>query len=187
MQVRKAVLDDSESIATLLMLATGEVIYEFIGERKYEVARKFLVHFIKNEKNQYSYQNCCVIEEDGEVIGALLSYDGDKLQELREPVLAHIHQFLNPNLQVEDETEGGEYYIDSIGVMPNHQGKGLGARLIQSIIDEQVIKNGKTVGLLVDKSNPLAKKLYLKLGFEPVGEKTLMGICLEHLQLKKTE
>jgi ribosomal protein S18 acetylase RimI-like enzyme len=184
MQVRKAVIKDSEPMAFLLMLATGEVIYRFIGERNFEKARDFLERFVKSENNQYSYQNCYVIEDEGEVIGALLGYEGEKLHELRKPVLAYIHQFFDPNLTVEDETQRGEYYIDSIGVLPTHQGKGLGARLIQFVIDEQVYKYGQTLGLLVDKGNPSAKKLYLRLGFEPVGEKTLMGMSLEHLQLK---
>ena len=187
MQVRKAILEDSDFIGSLLMLATGEVIYRFIRERNFQKAREFLIHFVKQENNQYSFQNCRIIEKEGEVIGVLLGYDGNKLKELREPVLAHIHQFLDPNLTVEDETQDGEFYIDSIGVLPNHQGKGLGARLIQSVIEEQVFGNGKTLGLLVDKANPAAKKLYLKLGFQPVGEKMLMGISMEHLQLKKTE
>lgn len=185
MHVRKAILEDSEIIGSLLMLATGEVIYRFIGERSYEKARGFLTQFVKQENNQYSFQNCRVIDCEGEIIGVLLGYDGDRLKQLREPVLTYIYQFLDPNLQVENETEGGEFYIDSIGVFPNHQRKGFGAKLIHSVIDEEVIGNEKTLGLLVDKANPAAKELYLRLGFEPVGEKTLMGICMEHLQLKK--
>ena len=185
MQVRKAVIQDSESIASLLMLATGEVIYRFIGERNFDKALEFLEHFVKSENNQYSFQNCLVIENEGQVTGALLGYDGDKLHELRAPVLAYIHEFFDPNLTVEDETSGGEFYIDSIGISPTHQGKGLGARLIQVVIEEQMHKNGQPLGLLVDKTNPAAKRLYQKLGFEPVGERTLMGISMEHLQLKK--
>jgi ribosomal protein S18 acetylase RimI-like enzyme len=68
--------------------------------------------------------------------------------------------------------------------LPNQQGKGIGAKLIQYVINEQVQENGQTLGLLVDKANPGAKRLYLKLGFEVVGEKNLMGISMEHLQLK---
>ncbi len=186
MQVRKAVIKDSEPIAFLLMLATGEVIYRFIGERNFEKAQDFLVRFVKSENNQYSFQNCYVIEDEGEIVGALLGYDGEKLHELRKPVLGYIHQFFDANLKVEDETQGGEYYIDSVGVLPTHQGKGLGAKLIQFVIDEQVLKNGQTLGLLVDKANPAAKRLYQKLGFESVGEKMLMGMSLEHLQLKRS-
>lgn len=98
--------------------------------------------------------------------------------------MEYIHQHFDPNLIVEEETQAGEYYIDSIGVLPTQQGKGIGATLLNYVIREQVFENGRTLGLLVDKTNPRAKRLYQKLGFESVGEKNLMGISLEHLQLK---
>lgn len=184
MIIRKAVIEDSETITTLLMQATGEMIYKFVGERDDQKAKDFLIQFVKSQNNQYSFQNCYVIINEDEVLGVLLGYDGASLKELRKPVLAYIHQYLNPNLTVEDETQTGEYYIDSLGVLPNQQGKGIGARLIQHVINEQELENGQTIGLLVDKDNPRAKRLYLKLGFEVVGEKNLMGISMEHLQLK---
>lgn len=184
MIIRKALIEDSESIASILMLATGKVIFKFIGEQNFQKAEEFLLRFVRSENNQYSFQNCYVIEYKKGVIGALLGYDGENLNELRKPVLQYIHQYFDPDLTVEDETQAGEFYIDSFAVLPNYQGNGLGARLIQSVINEQVQEKGKIVGLLVDKANPEAKKLYLKLGFEVVGEKSLLGISMEHMQLK---
>lgn len=184
MILRKAQFEDSEAIAPLLMLATGDVVYRFIGEKNFLHALGFLLHFVQSENNQYSFQNCYVAQEGAEIVGALLIYDGANLQELRKPVIDHILQRFNSNLQVEDETQAGEYYIDSLGVSPDHQGKGIGSRLLQFVIKEMENAGGGTIGLLVDKANPEAKKLYLKLGFKPVGEKTLLGISLEHLQLK---
>lgn len=184
MLIRKALFEDANAIAPLLMLATGEVIYKFIGEKDYSKAKDFLLHFVKGENNQYSFQNCSVAVEKGEVVGAMLAYDGAKLEELRRPVLEYIHQHFDPDLAVEAETQAGEFYIDSLGVSPHHQDKGIGAQLIHFIANKQVLAIGKTLGLLVDQTNPGAKKLYLKLGFKPVGEKMLMGIELEHLQLR---
>lgn len=184
MIIRKAVIQDSEPITSLVMQATSEMIYKFVGERNDQKAKDFLLQFVKNENNQYSFQNCYVIANEVEVLGVLLGYDGAKLKELRKPVLSYIHQYINPNLTVEDETQAGEYYIDSFGVLPNQQGKGIGERLIQYVINEQLLEKVQTIGLLVDKDNPRAKRLYLKLGFDVVGDKNLMGITLEHLQLK---
>lgn len=183
MNIRKAIIEDSEAIAALLMLASGEVIYKFIGEEHYGKGKDFLLHFVKSENNQYSFQNCYVAAEEGEIIAAVLVYDGAKLEELRRPVLEYVHQHFDANLNVEDETQAGEFYIDSLGVVTNHQGKGLGSTLLSFLIDEIVDKNGKTLGLLVDKTNPEAKRLYLKLGFQVVEEKQLLGFSLEHLQL----
>lgn len=185
MIIRKAKIEDSESVTTLLMLATGEVIYKFIGGQDYSKAFNFLLHFVQNEDNQYSYQNCYVAVEKDEIVGAVLAYDGAKLEELRKPVLKYIHRHFDAQLAVEAETQAGEFYLDSLGILPTHQGKGIGSQLIQFIITEKSMKKGMTLGLLVDKTNPGAKKLYLKLGFMPVGEKTLMGISVEHLQISR--
>jgi ribosomal protein S18 acetylase RimI-like enzyme len=183
MIIRKALKDDSESISHLFMLASGEVICKFIGEQNPTKAQDFLYHFVNSEQNQYSYTNCYVAVEKDVIIGAILVYDGERLQELRKPVLDHIHANLYPELYIEDETHAGEYYIASIGVSPLQEGKGVGSKLLQLVIQEKVISEGQTLGLLVDKRNPSAKKLYLRLGFKPVGEKTVLGLSLVHLQM----
>ena len=185
MLIRKAQPEDSESIIGMLMLATGEVVRRLIGEKNQAKAGDFLHRFVKSENNQYSFQNCYVAVEEGKIVGVILGYDGARLTEFRKPVLDHIQEHFNFLPTVEDETQAGEFYIDSIGVSPPHQGKGIGSKLIQHIIEQKVYEASGTLGLLVDKANPAAKRLYVKLGFETVGEKTLLGISLEHLQLKK--
>lgn len=169
MRIRKAQTEDAPAIAALLMLATGEVIRRLLGEKNQPEAEALLLYFVQKPQNQYSYENCYVAEESGKIAGALLAYDGGRLEALRSPVLEHIRQNFNPEASAEDETEAGEFYIDSLGVSPNQQGKGIGSRLLQHLIQEKVFEEGQTLGLLVDKTNPAAKKLYLKLGFQPIG------------------
>lgn len=183
MNIRKAKLEDAEAIAPLLMLASGDVIYKFIGEEHHEKARDFLLRYVKSEDNQYSFQNCYVVLDGGQVVAAALVYDGARLEELRRPVLDYVHQHYDANLKVEDETQAGEFYIDSLGVAPSQQGKGLGSKMLSFLIDELVHRQGQTLGLLVDIANSGAKKLYTKLGFEFVEETELLGFSLEHLQM----
>lgn len=182
MILRKALIEDSEAVATLLMLATGEVIYKFIGKKDYCIAKDFLLHFVESKNNQYSFQNCFVAVDEGEIVGTVLVYDGAKLEELRKPVLEYIHRHFDAGLIVEDETQAGEFYIDSLAVSPHQQGKGIGSQLIQFIMNELVLPNGYSLGLLVDKTNLSARKLYLSLGFKQVGEKVLMGLSHDHFQ-----
>ena len=185
MTIRKAKPEDANAITTHILLAMEDIVYQFIGEESREKASQFLVNLIRKKENQYSYENCWVIEIEHEVAAVAVVYDGNKLQELRMPVAQEIKSMFNKDFNPEDETEAGEYYIDSIGVNPLRQGKGLGSKLLQFLIDEYVVKRNGTLGLLVDKDNPNAKKLYLKLGFEPVGEKILVGKGMEHLQVGK--
>ncbi|CAA9200458.1 hypothetical protein FLA105534_03105 [Flavobacterium bizetiae] len=183
MIIRKATIDDSELIAKYLLLAMEEIIYKFIDERDPKTAYYFLLHFVESENNQYSYQNCFVAEENEEIIGAVSVYDGGKLHELRKPIVDYVRLNFNPDFSPENETQSDEFYIDSLGVSPNHQGKGIGSKMLQFLIEEFVTKNKQTLGLLVEEENPGAKKLYLKLGFKVIGEKTLVGKKLEHLQI----
>lgn len=168
-----------------------EIVYEFIGEVDSQKARAFLLHFVREENNQYSYQNCWVVEQDNNVVecdcrivATVNIYDGRKLEELRWPIIKYIKEHFNRELVVEDETEPGEFYIDSFGVSLDQQGKGLGSEILKFLVDEYVNRQNRTLGLLVDIENPNAKRLYLKMGFKSVGKKTLVGKTLEHLQIK---
>lgn len=187
MIIRKATPPDAENIAPLLLMAMEDIVFKFIGERDQEKAKKFLLHFIKNEDNQYSYQNCLVAEIGNEVVAAVSFYDGARLATLRQPVLEFIHEHFDENFQPEDETGSGEFYIDSIGVSLAHRGKGVGTTLLQFLIDEYVNKQAKTLGLLVDEENPAAKKLYVKLGFKSAENLLFAGKQMEHLQIHAGE
>lgn len=183
MTIRKADLVDSGVIADLLLLAMEDIVFEFIGQTDSQKAKEFMEYLVRAENNQYSYQNCWVAEENEAIVAAVVVYDGGLLHQLRKPVADYVQQTYQQPFQPEDETQAGEFYIDSLGVDPNQQGKGIGSRVLQFLIDEYVHNNGQKLGLLVDKENPGAKKLYLKLGFQVVGEKTLVGKQMEHLQI----
>jgi len=184
MIIRKATLQDSAFIATHLLLAMQEIVYKFVGEKDPAIANELMLHFAKMEGNQYSYQNCWVAEDEKEVLASVNLYDGARLHELRAPVLEHIRRQFNRELKPEDETEAGEYYIDSFGVNPDKQGKGVGSKMLQFLIEEFVNKRNETLGLLVDEENANARRLYLRLGFKSAGKKTLFGKNMDHLQLK---
>ena len=183
MVIRRATLKDSEKIATYLLLAMEDIVYKFIGEKDPKKAKEFMLYFAERERNQYSYQNCWVAEDENGVLAAVNLYDGARLNELRQPVVEYIVTHFNKDFKYEDETQAGEYYIDSLGVHPGLQGKGVGSKILQFLIDEYVDKGNQTLGLLVDEENPNAKRLYLKLGFKSAGKKVLFGKHMEHLQV----
>ncbi len=185
MTIRKATSNDAESIATLFMLVLENMVYKFIGETDYNKAKEFLVYFLQKEHNQYSFQNCYVTEIGNEIIGVANLYNGAELHELRRPILDHITEHYATDLHIEDETQAGEYYIYTIAIYSSEQGKGIGSKLLNHLIDLYVYQQQLTLGLLVDENNPKAKKLYLKMGFEYMGTKRLLGHNLDHLQIKK--
>jgi ribosomal protein S18 acetylase RimI-like enzyme len=181
--IRKATLNDSQAIASCLLVAMEDIVYKFIGESNAEKAKAFMLFFVKNVNNQYSYQNCWVAEDNNKVIGAVNVYNGASLSELRQPVIDYLRNKFGKELKVENETQPGEFYIDTIGVHPNEQGRGIGTKLLQFVVDDFVTNRAHTLGLLVDDENPDAKRLYLKMGFKSVGKRLFLGKNMEHLQI----
>jgi ribosomal protein S18 acetylase RimI-like enzyme len=182
MIVRKASPDDAGKIYPLLLMAMRDIVYLFIGEESDEKAQSFMEKMVSQSNNQYSWENCWVMVVDDEIVAAACVYNGTNLQQLRMPVVNQLKLLFDRDFIPEDETGVGEFYIDSVGVNPNYQGKGYGSELFKFLISEYVNKRKLVLGLLVDKDNPGAKKLYLRLGFKLVGEKVLAGKAMEHLQ-----
>jgi ribosomal protein S18 acetylase RimI-like enzyme len=58
--------------------------------------------------------------------------------------------------------------IVDIALLPGFRGRGVGTRLLQPLFDEATA-HGQLVSIHVEQDNP-ALRLYLRLGFRPVGE-----------------
>lgn len=184
MIIRKAIKQDSPIISEHLFLAMEHILYKFIGIKDVLKAKEFLMYFVEKENNQYSFQNCLVAESENGILGSINIYNGADLEQLRIPIIQYVKTHFNIDFNPEKETQHGEYYIDSFGVSPDQQGKGIGTKMLQYIIKAYTIENQQTLGLLVDEENPEAEKLYLKLGFEFVGHKVFVGKKMKHLQRK---
>lgn len=145
MMIRKANFEDSKVIATYMLLAMEDIVYQFIGENSQDKATQFLECLISEKTTQYSYENCWFVENKVGIVAVANIYDGARLQELRTPVIKLIKSMFKRDFSPEDETEANEFYIDCIGVSPDQQGKGIGSEIIQFLINEYVNKRKKTL------------------------------------------
>ena len=136
---------------------------------------------------QYSYRNTLIAEVDGRAVGALVGYDGASLEELRSPIYELLERHLGSVPDIEDETSAGEFYLDSLGVLPDYRGMGVGATLLSTMCDMAFEQGYERVGLIVDVDNPDAERLYTSLGFRRVGDKRFLGHAMRHLQVCRGE
>lgn len=178
--IRPATPDDAPIIASALTMALGEETMKmYCGEN----CQRVLEELAQREDTQYSYRNALVAEVDGIPAGAIVGYDGARLHELREPTLRLIeertgHVFAG----VEDETSPDEFYLDSLGVLPEYRNMGIGGQLLTALRDKAFAEGFERAGLLVDTENPKAERLYLSLGFERIEARNLFGHWMWHLQ-----
>ena len=119
----------------------------------------------------YSYRHALIAWEGETLVGLCLAYDGNNYHEIRLRTFA-LFAALDDDEEddmdlehAEDETQAGEYYIDSLAVLPEYRRRGIARQLMQAQIER-----GRQLGfmhftLLVDPVNPDAQRLYAQLGF----------------------
>ena len=80
------------------------------------------------------------------------------------------------------ETEADEFYLDTLMTLPEYRGKGVARALIaDAALKAQ--RAGKPLGLLCDKDNDRARRLYESVGFVNVGERPFAGHLMTHFQI----
>lgn len=179
---RAARKEDAHIIAQAVVMAIGEeCAADYCGDNYLAV----IEDIARQEDSQYSYTNSIIAEIDGNPAGAVCGYDGALLQRLRARTLEVISRETGHTPKVADETGPGEFYIDSIGILPQYRGRGLGGDLLRAIRDEAFQQGHPIVGLLVDENNPRAEALYRKLGFRRMDTANFMGHRMWHLQTRE--
>ena len=89
--------------------------------------------------------------------------------------------------------KSGELLMDGICVDKNMRGQGVGTLLLQATFDFAKQHNYKTIRLDVVDTNPGARKLYARMGFEPTGShsypftKQLMGFSASTTMIKTVQ
>lgn len=183
--IRSARVEDAATISRAVAMAIGdkEALRAYCGDDYMAV----LTQIAATKGTQYSWQYALVAEVDGTAAGAVVGYDGDDLQLLREGTFAIVRQLTGRVPNIANETEGGEYYLDSVGVLPEFRGLNVGRTLVREFCNKVFATQHNCVGLIVDSNNPQAEKLYTSLGFERVGTRLFFGHRMWHLQLRNNK
>jgi ribosomal protein S18 acetylase RimI-like enzyme len=180
--IRPAKINDAELIARVVAFAIGdaETLQSYCGENYLCV----LTEVAAQEETLYSWCHTLVAEVDGSVAGAIIGYDGALLKELHRKTFAVINELTGLTPTLPNETEAGEYYLDSVAVLPEFRNIGVGRVLIESLYRRAKSEGHSRFGLIVDHDNPAAERLYINLGFTRVGVKEFFGHQMWHLQRK---
>lgn len=180
--VRSAKKEDAVVIAKAVAMAIGDevALRSYCGNEYLAVLTKIA----RRDDTQYSWRYALIAEINGVAAGAIVGYNGAQLHSLREGTFAVLQESVGVVPSITDETEDGEYYLDSVGVTPEFQGLGIGRSLIEAFCEKAFTEGHERVGLIVDNDNPQAERLYSSLGFERVGTRLFFGHQMWHLQRK---
>ena len=81
----------------------------------------------------------------------------------------------------DQETDPGEYYLDSLAVLPSYRGRGIGRALLRDGIDKSMSLGYKQIALVADSDMPHLIKLYSSLGFIPAGHRHAFGVDFQRM------
>ena len=193
MIIIKAQPQHCEDIARLIMTAMTDECCQNIAGEKHNIDdfHKMMLELVRMDDSQYSWRNAFVaVDEkatDGDidkapVAGAIVGYDGKDLHRLRlrfqEAAKKHLEMDYS---QMDDETEAGEFYLDSLAIYPEYRRRGIARQLLQRA-SEYAASLNLPAALLVDKGNPNAERLYRSVGFEYCNDAMWGGHEMRHLR-----
>ena len=177
--IRQARKEEASQIAELFMLAWPvDEILESNG-LTCEQLNESITLIAASEETIYSYENTIVAEIDGKVVGAMCAYDGADYQRLKQPILDVLGS--DCGFAKMKETEAGEFYLDSVGVLPEYRGRGIASRIIDAQCERAASLGHKVAGLIVDIDKPQVEALYSRLGFTYLDDKDFFGHTMKHM------
>ncbi|MDE7465348.1 MAG: GNAT family N-acetyltransferase [Muribaculaceae bacterium] len=191
-EIRDATREDADLIADAILGAIGEDLTDSLAgeEHTREDVHNLFADLARRDDSQYSWLNSRIaVADTGEAAGVCVSYDGADLIELRKTFFEEATRQLGWEISEEEiasmkpETTEEEYYLDSLMTLPEYRGRGVARQLILDADKKAVIKN-KPLGLLCDKTNTRARRLYESVGFKAVGKRPFAGHDMDHLQLR---
>lgn len=169
--VRKAKRDDAEFIARGFLTAmwiSGEEMDKLMPSCK---------SLAEMDDTLYSWRNACIAQYDGEDAAVLISYDGASYAAASAKTFAYIRDHGGEDFtQMTHEAVAGEWYIDTLAVMPEYRRKGIASHLLRYALElGRMNPQVQKTTLYVDPDHPWVVNLYASVGFKPEGEAFIFG------------
>jgi len=143
-------------------------------EDKEKLAR--LAMLSERDDTLYSWKRAIVAEDDSHtLLGAIIAYPGEGYRSCLERTYRLIEGFIHFDVSaMEDETQAGEFYLDTLAVLPAHRGKGIATALLRAWL-ERAEEARLTATLACDPHNEKAKRLYESMGLCEAGWLYIFG------------
>ena len=187
-QLRDATSDDAPFIARVVLAGIDMMDIDAVLPDEQRAIYEHLIEICRMDDTLYSYLNTRIAEVDGNSVGALVAYDGARYASLRAKTFGLVQQTSGMDLSRNAmETGLGEFYLDSMAILSDYRGIGIGKKLMRDRMDYAFCNGFQKVTLLVDKDKPRLQHYYESLGFAFVEEMFVFGSWYNKLAKSKEE
>ena len=187
-QLRDATSDDAPFIARVVLAGIDMLDIDAVLLDEQHAIYEHLMDICRMDDTLYSYLNTRIAEIDGNRVGALVAYDGARYAALRAKTFGLVQQSSGMDLSRNAmETGPGEFYLDSMAVLSDFRGLGIGKTLMRDRMDYALRNGFQKVTLLVDKHKPRLQRYYESDGFAFDEEMFVFGSWYNKLAKSKEE
>ncbi len=170
-----------------MMYSAGPEMYDYAYGHGREAAQAFIRFEFLAGGGFCGYRHLTVAVEDHRVVGTACFFDRRIYDRLSCAAVWNIFRFYGvskalPVLKrmarlgsIMTRPEKGELYLSNLGVHRDRRGCGIGSDMIETKRREAQAAGYGKLSLDVADNNPLAAKLYRRLGFKAVGQKLIAG------------
>ena len=124
----------------------------------------------------YSWRNARIACACGKRAGAMVSYPGDSYNAARSITFPLLPGLTQAQIDATDiETLPGEWYLDSLAVLPEFRRAGIGKMLVMDAIERGRNASYTQCTLLAEKSSTHFVEYYTRLGFAIESSKLYLG------------
>jgi len=177
--VRPATPLDTQTASSLIHATMGGLADYLFGAGDPKRAVRVIGELFAQAQNRFSHQFADVVVEDGRATGILLSYPGRIMNRLNRSMAKQIWgiygalgfvDFVRRSLPLASlrEANADEYFINTLAVRPDSQGKGIGTHLLFHTEGKARSMHYAKCALTVDERNLRARLLYERLGYQVV-------------------
>ena len=182
-QLRDATLDDAPFIARVVLAGIDMLDIDAVLPDEQRAIFEHLIEICRMDDTLYSYCNTRIAEVDGKPVGALVAYDGACYAKMREKTFGLVQQTSGMDLSRNAmETGPGEFYLDSMAVLSDYRGVGIGKLLMHDRMEFALDNGFQKVTLLVDKDKPRLQEYYQSEGFSFSKEMFVFGAWYNKLE-----
>ena len=173
--IRPARREDAADLARLFDLA-GEGLPSHLwsemaepGQSVWDVGARRAAR----DTGAFSWRNAWIAERNGQIAACLIGYTQP---DEPEPIDPELPAMFVP-LQELENTAPGTFYVNVLATRPEHQGRGIGGRLLE-FAESYAGPNG--MSLIVSDANRGARRLYERHGYELAASRAMIKDGWEH-------